>query len=61
MEDAHGHSFVELEGIAQKYAANKKEMMARHHDDQRSIADLSSTAKALNTSQLVKSLEAADK
>ena len=48
VEDAQGHSFVELEGIAQKYSANKKEMMARHHDDQRSIANVSSTAKVLS-------------
>ena len=39
---------MELEGIAQEYAANKKEMMARHHDDQRSIANVSSTAKVLS-------------
>jgi hypothetical protein len=48
VKDTHGHSFVELEGIAQEYAANKKEMMARHHDDQRSIANVSSTAKVLS-------------
>ena len=48
VKDTHGHSFVELEGIAQKYSANKKEMMARHHDDQRSIANVSSTAKVLS-------------
>ena len=53
VEDAQGHSFVELEGIAQGYSENKKEMMARHHDDQRSIADLSSTAKALNVAPSV--------
>ena len=53
VEDADGHSFVELEGIAQGYSENKKEMMARHHDDQRSIADVSSTAKALNVAHPV--------
>ena len=43
---------MELEGIAQEYSANKKEMIARHHDDQRSIANVSSTTRVLSVTSL---------
>ena len=43
-----GQSFVEMEGIAIGYSANKAEMMARHHDDQRSITNVNNTTRVLN-------------
>ena len=48
VEDTDGQSFVEMEGIAIGYSANKAEMMARHHDDQRSIANVNNTTRVLN-------------